>query len=106
MNDDFPHPIPMPPPAMIQLPSPPHEVTDGVAALRVACAKWAPSPGASDHKSELQACDTVLNRNTDSPCQFGLLPQSSPNTGARTGLTIAGAQSLSAARLGSPRSWR
>ena len=65
--DTFPaRPAPMPVP-VIQLPPPPDAVSKGVSAFRVACAQWAPHPGASDHKTELQACDVVLNRDIQFP---------------------------------------
>jgi len=67
VNDhELPHAIPQLP--IVQLPAPPHEVTDGVAALRVACAKWALNGGVNDHNTaEVYACDTVLNRDIHFP---------------------------------------
>ena len=54
------------------LPAPPAEVTDGVTALRVACAKWAPHLGASDHQAEVQACNVVLGRDQQFPIGVNL----------------------------------
>jgi hypothetical protein len=64
MNDNQTIPPWRPVPLLAQ---PPADVTEAVPNLRVACAKWAPQPGASDYKTEVQACDTVLGRDMSFP---------------------------------------
>jgi hypothetical protein len=55
---------------IVPMPSPPADVSDAVASVRIACAEWLPRSDQSDHPMEAhpmeaRACDVLLARDTD-----------------------------------------